>query len=54
MKKTYQIPTLHIIKIQTPKIMSASPGYTTTKKTSATSGNLSRRGGFVWDDDEDE
>lgn len=52
MKKIYQNPKLKVVRIQTAKMIAASPGYTTTT-TTKTSGNLSRQGGFL-DDEYDE
>ena len=51
MKKIYQNPEIKIVKVQTAQIMVASPGY--GGSTTETAGNLSRRGGSLWDDDED-
>ena len=52
MKKTYQNPEMKIVKIQVSQMIAASPGYGGT--TDATYGNASRRGGSLWDDDDDE
>ena len=51
MKKIYQIPETHIVKIQTAQIIASSPGYSTTQTTTATSGNLSRDVDFFEDED---
>lgn len=52
MKKIYQNPETKIIKVQTAQMVAASPGY--GGYTTETSGNLSRRGESLWDDDESE
>ena len=49
MKKIYQIPETHIVKIQTAQIIASSPGY--GGETTATSGNLSREADFFEDED---
>ncbi|MBP1541431.1 MAG: hypothetical protein ILA25_04600 [Prevotella sp.] len=51
MKKTYINPEMNIVKIQTAQMIAASPGY--GGNTNATSGNLSRRGDFFEDDDDE-
>ena len=51
MKKIYKNPELKVVKIQIAQMIAASPtygGYTTE-----TSGNLSRKGGFIDDEDEE-
>ena len=53
MKKIYQNPETKIVKIQTQyQMLAGSPGYGGT--TTETSGNLSRRGNSVWDEDDEE
>lgn len=52
MKKTYQNPEIKIVKVQTAQIMAASPGY--GGSTNETEGNLSRRGGSLWDDEDED
>lgn len=52
MKKIYKAPEMKIVKVETTQIMAGSPGY--GGNTVETSGNLSRGGGSLWDDDEDE
>ena len=47
MNKSYIKPTLEIIKINTANIMVGS-----LKVGGNTDQNLSRKGGFLWDDDE--
>ena len=49
MKKTYQIPEMKVVKIHTQQMIAMSYGGTTNEK----SGNLSRRGGSLWDDDDE-
>jgi len=56
MKKIYQTPNTIVVTIQTKKIMAGSDlqYYGEPYTTSETSGNLSRRGSSVWDDDDDD
>lgn len=52
MKKIYQNPEIKIVKVQTAQMVAASPGY--GGSTTETSGNLSREGGSLWDDENDD
>ena len=52
MKKTYQFPTMKVVRLQQPQLLSGSLGY--GKTTTATSGNLSRRFSGDFLDDEEE
>ena len=55
MKKIYQTPNTIVVTIQTKKIMAGSDlNYYDEPYTTETSGNLSRRGHSVWDDDDDD
>lgn len=49
MKKTYQIPTTDIIKIETAQMIATSLGVSDKE---AESGVMLGRGGSAWDDDE--
>ena len=52
MKKTYMIPSLNVVKVQSFQILSGSV-LELKGTTSATSGNLGREGSFSdWDDEE--
>ena len=54
MKKTYMIPTLQVVKVQTANILAGSVPQLQGSKTSETSGNLGRQGRFSrWEEDED-
>ena len=50
MKKTYMIPTLQVVKIQTTQFIAASPGLTGTYNGGKV---LSREANFSDSDDED-
>ena len=53
MKKIYQNPTIKIVRIATQRLLADSLHYGRST-TTETSGNLSRRGGNdFWDDEED-
>lgn len=52
MKKIYQNPTIKIVKVELQRMMQSSD-LRYDKTTSETSGNLSRKGSF-WDDEDDE
>ncbi|MBR0050306.1 MAG: hypothetical protein IJP74_13490 [Prevotella sp.] len=52
MKKTYKNPELKIVNVRTAQLMIASPGY--GGSTNAVEGNLSRRRGSDWEDDDEE
>ena len=52
MKKIYQNPTIKTVRIATQRLLADSLQYGST--TTATSGNLSRRGRSVWDDEEED
>ena len=54
MKKTYQTPAINVVRISSTQILAGSPGYDTTKETSQTSGNLSRRRSTLWEDEDEE
>ena len=47
MKKTYIIPTLEVVRVQTQQMLASSPGY--GGSTDATSGNLAPE--FYFDED---
>ncbi len=60
MKKIYQAPALKWVEAETEEMMAGSPvpvenGFSlkTENKTDETSGNLSRRGRSIWDDEEE-
>ena len=59
MKKTYQSPETLMVLVNVQQLMVASPvedGFDPNKpigETGETSGNLSRRGSSIWDDEED-
>ncbi len=50
MKKTYQIPEVQVVKVQTTQMIASSPLYGGT--TNATSGNMSREGRSFDDEDD--
>ena len=52
MKKIYQNPTIKIVKVELQRMMQSSD-LRYDKTTTETSGNLSRKGSF-WDDEDDE
>ena len=52
MKKTYINPTINVVRIQTMQMLAAS-NEQTLRSGSATEWGA-RRGGFLWDDEEDE
>jgi hypothetical protein len=52
MKKIYQNPTIKIVRIATQRLLADSLQY--GRSTTETSGNLSRRGGSIWDDEDEE
>ena len=60
MKKKYQSPETQLVLVNTLQMIAASPvenGFDPSKPigtTDATSGNLSRRGYSVWDDENEE
>ena len=56
MKKTYLIPTLKVVKIETKSIMAGSIVETNAVEVgdSWTSGSAGSRRGNLWDDDDDE
>ena len=60
MKKEYISPSINIVKVQPRLLQSASPvenGYdpnNPTGTTGSTSGNLSRRNGWGYDDEEED
>ena len=49
MKKIYKTPTTNVVKVELTHMIAIS----TIGDTDATSGNLSRRGNSVWDEDEE-
>ena len=49
MKKIYKTPTTNVVKVELTHMIAIS----TIGDTDATSGNLSRRGSSVWDEDEE-
>ena len=49
MKKIYKTPTMNVVKVELTHMIAIS----TIGNTDATSGNLSRRGNSVWDEDEE-
>ena len=51
MKKTYQIPEMKIVKVQTAQMVAASLGVQGDAEGSTM---LSRQRGSLWDDDDDE
>jgi hypothetical protein len=58
MKKIYQAPTLKWVEAETEEMIAGSPvenGFSlkTENTTNETSGNLSRRGRSIWDDEEE-
>lgn len=56
MKKTYQNPTTKVVKIQTVKMIAASPdGFNKSLNSVGGDGSnaLGRRGGSSWDDEEE-
>lgn len=52
MKKIYQNPTIKTVRIASQRLLADSLQYGST--TTETSGNLSRRGNNVWDDEDEE
>ena len=52
MKKTYQFPTIKVVRLQRPQLLSGSLGYGNT--TTAIKGNLSRQFSDDLLDDEEE
>lgn len=57
MKKIYQNPTTKVVKIQTVKMIAASPdGFNSTLNTDGGDGSnaLGRRSNSIWDDDEED
>ena len=53
MKKIYQVPTLTVVRVDMTPILADSLPYD-DRGTTETSGNLSRRGGSIWDDEDEE
>ncbi len=53
MKKIYQNPTIKIVKVELQRMMQSSDVRYFGGTTKETSGNLSRKGSF-WDDEDDE
>ena len=55
MKKTYMIPATFVMRVETVQMIATS-GFESTLNTDGASGGaaLGRRGGNVWDDDEEE
>ena len=53
MKKIYQNPTMKIVKVELQRMMQSSDVRYFGGATKETSGNLSRKGSF-WDDEDDE
>lgn len=58
MKKIYQAPALKWVEAETEEMMAGSPvenGFSlnTERTTDETSGNLSRKGYSVWDDEDE-
>lgn len=53
MKKIYQVPALTIVRVGMTPILADSLPYD-DRGTTETSGNLSRRGGSIWDDEDEE
>ena len=51
MKKIYQIPEMKVVKVQTAQLIA---GSVEMYGKNAESEGLSRRGGSLWDDDDDE
>ena len=51
MKKIYQIPEMKVVKVQTARMIAASTAEMYGKN--AEGDGLSRRGGSLWDDDEE-
>ena len=51
MKKIYQNPEIKVIKVQTAKMIAAS---TEMYGKDATGSAMSRQGGSLWDEDEDD
>ena len=54
MKKIYQTPAINVVRINSIQMLASSPGYDPTNKTTQTTGNLSRRRGTLWEDEEEE
>ena len=54
MKKTYQNPTVKVVKLQTTQIMTAVSGFNQALETNGTSGDkaLGRDNDSFWDDEE--
>jgi len=53
MKKTYQIPATTVQNIELQQMIASSLGAS-EKAANPESGMLSRRGGYVWDDEDEE
>ena len=51
MKKIYEIPNVIVVKIKTSKMLATSLGV--SDKAAQEGVMLSRRGGSIWDDDEE-
>ena len=58
MKKTYMIPATTVVKVGLSQMIASSPvdGFNNELNTTGSGGSnaLSRRGGSLWDDDDDE
>ena len=52
MKKIYQIPEMKVVKVQTARMIAASKAEMYGKN--AEGEGLSRRGGSLWDDDDED
>ena len=53
MKKTYQNPTMKIVKVKTTQMIAASGPGTQMYGKNATGEAMSRDGGSLWDDEEE-
>ena len=53
MKKTYQIPTVAIVRVSPSRMIAASP-LPTSEKPADENGGMLGKGGWSWDDDEPE
>lgn len=52
MKKTYMIPTIQVVKIETLKMVAAS--LTVSSHSAEAEGGMLSRESSVWDDDDDD
>lgn len=52
MKKTYQIPTVAIVRVSPSRMIAASPLPTSEKPADENGGMLSKGGSMLWSDDD--